>query len=47
MKITKFMKGNWKYAVLAPICIGIDTIGSITVPYFTSLIIDNVLLIVT
>lgn len=41
MKITKFMKGNWKYAVLAPICIGIDTIGSITVPYFTSLIIDN------
>ncbi len=41
MKITKFMKGNWKYAILAPICILIDTLGSMLVPYFTSLIIDN------
>lgn len=41
MKITKYMKGNWKYAILAPICILIDTLGSILVPFFTSLIIDN------
>lgn len=41
MKVTKYMKGNWLYAILAPICIIIDTIGMIIVPYFTSLIIDN------
>ncbi len=40
MKMLKYMKGSWKYAILAPICILIDTLGMIIVPYFTSLIID-------
>ena len=38
--IKKYMKGNWKYAILAPICILIDTIGMMIVPKITSNVID-------
>ena len=38
--IRKYMKGNWKYAILAPICILIDTIGMMIVPQITSNVID-------
>ena len=38
--IKKYMKGNWKYAILAPICILIDTIGMMIVPQITSNVID-------
>lgn len=40
MKITKYFKGNVKNAILSPIFIMIDTIGSISVPYFTAKIMD-------
>lgn len=38
--IKKYMKGNWKYAILAPICILIDTLGMMIVPQITSNVID-------
>ena len=38
--IKKYMKGNWIYAILAPICILIDTIGMMIVPKITSNVID-------
>ena len=38
--IKKYMKGNWKYAILATICILIDTIGMMIVPQITSNVID-------
>ena len=38
--IKKYMKGNWKYAILAPLCILIDTIGMMIVPQITSNVID-------
>ena len=40
MKITKYFKGNIKNAVLSPIFIIVDTLGSISVPYFTAKIMD-------
>lgn len=40
MKITKYFKGNVKNAILAPIFIIVDTLGSISVPYFTAKIMD-------
>lgn len=39
-KLKKYFKGNIKYAILAPICIIIDTLGMIVQPYFISKIID-------
>ena len=38
--INKYMKGYWKFAILAPLFIMIDTIGSVVQPYFISQIID-------
>ena len=38
--IKKYMKGNWLYAILAPMCILIDTIGMMIVPQITSNVID-------
>ena len=40
MKITKYMKGNMKSAILAPLFIIIDTAAMITIPFFTSKIMD-------
>lgn len=40
MKVTKYFKGNVKNAILAPIFIIVDTLGSISVPYFTAKIMD-------
>lgn len=40
MKITKYMKGNVKSAILAPLFIIIDTAAMITIPFFTSKIMD-------
>ena len=40
MKITKYMKGNVKSAILAPLFIIIDTVAMITIPFFTSKIMD-------
>ena len=34
------MKGNWKYAILAPILIMVDTAGMMIQPYFLQKIID-------
>lgn len=39
-KFVKYMKGNWKAAVLAPLFIIIDTLGMVVQPYFISKIID-------
>ena len=36
----KYMKGNWKYAILAPILIMVDTAGMVVQPYFLQKIID-------
>lgn len=36
----KYMKGNWKYAILAPILIMVDTLGMVIQPYFLQKIID-------
>ncbi len=36
----KYMNGNWKYAVLAPILIMVDTAGMVIQPYFLQKIID-------
>ena len=36
----KYMKGNWKYAILAPILMIIDTLGSVVQPAFLQKIID-------
>ena len=36
----KYMKGNWKYAILAPILIMIDSLGMVVQPYFLQKIID-------
>lgn len=36
----KYMKGSWKYAILAPILMIIDTIGSVVQPAFLQQIID-------
>lgn len=36
----KYMKGNWKYAILAPILIMVDTAGMMIQPYFLQKIID-------
>ena len=36
----KYMKGSWKYAILAPILMIIDTIGSVVQPAFLQKIID-------
>jgi ATP-binding cassette subfamily B multidrug efflux pump len=36
----KYMRGNWKYAILAPILIMIDTVGMMVQPYFLQKIID-------
>ena len=36
----KYMKGKWRYALLAPMFIIIDTIGMMAIPYLTSMIID-------
>lgn len=36
----KYMKGNWKYAVLAPILMMIDATGMVVQPYFLEKIID-------
>lgn len=38
--IKKYMKGYWKFAILAPLFIIIDTIGAVVQPYFISQIID-------
>ena len=38
--INKYMKGYWKFAILAPLFIIIDTIGAVVQPYFISQIID-------
>ena len=40
MKIKKYFKGNVRNAVLSPIFICLDTLGSICVPYFTAKIMD-------
>ena len=39
-KFVKYMKGNWKVAILAPLFIIIDTLGMVVQPYFISKIID-------
>lgn len=39
-RLFKNMKGNWKYAILAPICIIIDSLGMMVQPYFLANIID-------
>lgn len=39
-KFVKYMKGNWRAAVLAPLFIIIDTLGMVVQPYFISKIID-------
>lgn len=39
-KYFKYMKGNWKYAILAPILIMVDTAGMMIQPYFLQKIID-------
>ena len=39
-KFVKYMKGNWKAAILAPLFIIIDTLGMVVQPYFISKIID-------
>ena len=36
----KYMKGSWKYAILAPILMIVDTIGSVVQPTFLQRIID-------
>lgn len=36
----KYMKGNWKYAILAPILIMADTLGMVIQPFFLQKIID-------
>lgn len=36
----KYMKGNWKYAILVPILIMVDTAGMMIQPYFLQKIID-------
>ena len=36
----KYMKGNWKYAILAPILIMVDSLGMVIQPYFLQKIID-------
>lgn len=36
----KYMKGNWRYAILAPILIMIDSLGMVIQPYFLQKIID-------
>lgn len=40
MKITKYMKGNIKSAILSPIFIIVDTFAMISIPFFTSKIMD-------
>ena len=40
MKITKYMKGNIRSAILAPIFIIVDTLAMISIPFFTSKIMD-------
>ena len=40
MKITKYMKGNIKSAILSPIFIIVDTAAMISIPFFTSKIMD-------
>lgn len=40
MKVTKYFKGNIRNAVFAPVFIIVDTLGSISVPYFTAKIMD-------
>ena len=39
-KYLKYMKGNWKYAILAPILIMVDTLGMVIQPFFLQKIID-------
>ena len=39
-KFVKYMKGNWRAAILAPLFIIIDTLGMVVQPYFISKIID-------
>lgn len=39
-KYFKYMKGNWKYAILAPILIMVDTAGMMIQPYFLQKMID-------
>ena len=39
-KLMKYLKGNWVYAILAPIFIMVDSLGMIVQPYFISKIID-------
>ena len=41
VKMTKFMKENWSSAILSPICIILDSLGMMAVPYATALIIDK------
>ena len=36
----KYMKGNWKYAILAPILMIIDSVGAVVQPAFLQKIID-------
>lgn len=36
----KYMRGNWKYAILAPILIMVDSAGMVIQPYFLQKIID-------
>ncbi len=36
----KYMKGNWTYAILAPILIMVDTVGFVIQPFFLQKIID-------
>lgn len=36
----KYMKGNWKYAIIAPILMMIDATGMVVQPYFLEKIID-------
>ncbi len=39
-KYLKYMRGNWKYAILAPILMMIDTFGSVIQPAYLQKIID-------
>ena len=37
----KYLKGCWKYAILAPVLMMIDTLGGVVQPVFLQKIIDN------
>lgn len=39
-QFVKYLRGNWKYVILSPILMIIDTIGGLVQPYFMAKIID-------